>query len=175
VSLIVLDALDTSCGFLSERLAGMDDVEYLWSPAQDPWTVIQADDGSLQADWEDIDPVPAPVTTIAWRMWHIAVDALDSYSSRLFGHNGTGLEGRAWVASAAEAQVLLARSVANFRAGVAAWNDDQLFELLGPAWGPYADRTNLDLVLHAQREVIHHAAEIALLRDLYSAMVTRGS
>jgi hypothetical protein len=175
LSVTVLDALDTACRFLSERLAGMDDVEYLWSPAQDPWTIIQADDGSLQADWEDIDPVPAPVTTIAWRMWHIAVDALDSYSARLFGQSGTGLEGRAWVASSVEAQALLTRSVATFRAGVAAWNDDALFEVLGPAWGPYADRSNLDLVLHAQREVIHHAAEIALLRDLYAAMVMRGS
>ena len=55
-----------------------------------------------------------------------------------------------------------------FRAGVAGWGDD-LFQQLGPAWGPFAEHTRLDLVLHAQREVIHHGAEIALLCDLYRA------
>ena len=40
---------------------------------------------------------------------------------------------------------------------------------LGSAWAPYSDHTNLALVLHAHREVIHHGSEIALLRDLYAA------
>jgi len=44
-----------------------------------------------------------------------------------------------------------------------------LFETLGEAWGPYADSTVLALALHAQREVTHHGAEIALLRDLFRA------
>ena len=35
-------------------------------------------------------------------------------------------------------------------------------------WGPFADHTNLALAIHAEREVIHHGAEIALLRDLYA-------
>jgi hypothetical protein len=40
----------------------------------------------------------------------------------------------------------------------------------GPAEGPYADLTMAALVLlvlHIHREVIHHGAEICLLRDLY--------
>jgi len=41
---------------------------------------------------------------------------------------------------------------------------------LGPAWGPYADQTHLALALHAERELVHHGAEVALLRDLYAAM-----
>jgi hypothetical protein len=42
----------------------------------------------------------------------------------------------------------------------------------GPAEGPFADYPMAALVLHINREVIHHGAEVALLRDLYRA---RGS
>ena len=37
----------------------------------------------------------------------------------------------------------------------------------GPAEGPYADYPLAELVLHINREALHHGAEIALLRDLY--------
>src|SRR5262249_11931368 len=37
----------------------------------------------------------------------------------------------------------------------------------GPHEGPYADHPMSELVLHINREVIHHGAEIACLRDLY--------
>lgn len=37
----------------------------------------------------------------------------------------------------------------------------------GPAEGPYAEHPLSALVLHINREAIHHLAEIALLRDLY--------
>jgi len=38
---------------------------------------------------------------------------------------------------------------------------------LGPGWGPYATSTTFDLGLHVFDEVVHHAAEVGLLRDLY--------
>jgi hypothetical protein len=41
-------------------------------------------------------------------------------------------------------------------------------EVLGQGWDEYAERPRLDLLLHAHREVTHHSAEIALLRDLYA-------
>jgi hypothetical protein len=39
---------------------------------------------------------------------------------------------------------------------------------LGPGEGHFADYPRGTLVLHINREVIHHGAEIALLRDLYA-------
>jgi hypothetical protein len=54
-----------------------------------------------------------------------------------------------------------------FRDGLADGGSDRMFDLLGPSWGPYADSTVLALALHAQREVTHHGAEVALLRDLF--------
>jgi hypothetical protein len=131
-------------------------------------------DGTWTADWADPDPVPAPVTTIAWRLWHLAVDCFDSYSSRLFGKTGTGLSGRTWVSDADTACALLGQAWSVFRTGVAGWGDDLLCRPLGPTWRANADRTNLDLALHAKRELIHHGAEIALLRDLFGATSRSG-
>jgi hypothetical protein len=37
----------------------------------------------------------------------------------------------------------------------------------GPAEGDRAEAPMATLVLHVNREVLHHGAEIALLRDLY--------
>jgi hypothetical protein len=44
---------------------------------------------------------------------------------------------------------------------------DDLAKPVGPAEGPFAEQPIIDLVLHTNREVIHHGAEIAFLRDLY--------
>jgi hypothetical protein len=44
--------------------------------------------------------------------------------------------------------------------------------LLGPRGGPYAEDPMAELIAHTNREVMHHGAEIALLRDLYRATGT---
>ena len=41
--------------------------------------------------------------------------------------------------------------------------------LLGPRGGPYAEDPMAELIAHINREVMHHGAEICLLRDLYRA------
>ncbi|MCU1388925.1 MAG: hypothetical protein JWL72_2263 [Ilumatobacteraceae bacterium] len=166
VSTVLLEAMDNAWNAFIERTVGISEDEYAWEPTAGAWTVRRRD-GDWLADWADPDPVPAPVTTIAWRCWHIAVDCLDSYSARLFGRRGTELTGTAWVADWPAASVLLDRSWSVFRSGVFGWTDDQLLLTLGPAWGTFANHSNLDLALHALREVVHHGSEIALLRDLY--------
>lgn len=159
----LLRTMDTIYGDLSRRLAGLGDAEYLWEPAPDMWTV-RLQNGSWVVDFVKPDPEPAPVTSIAWRMWHIAVDALDSYSRRAFGTTGSRLSGTTWVGTAAEAIGELDRAWEVFRSRVEAAD---LFAELGPTWGSFADSTYFDLALHATHEVTHHGAEIALLRDLY--------
>ena len=163
----VLDSLDQTWSQLSERLAGLTVGEYLWEPAADCWTVRSGPDGGGTVDEHDTEAEPAPMTTIAWRMWHVAVDCLDSYSSRVFNRTGTGLTGTAWVLDPDEACTLLERAWRVFHEGLADGGPDRLFDVLGERWGPYADSTVLALALHAQREVTHHGAEVALLRDLF--------
>ena len=50
---------------------------------------------------------------------------------------------------------------------MAALGEEGLLRPCGEAEGPYADLPMAALVLHIHREVIHHGAEICLLRDLY--------
>ncbi|MGH8967640.1 MAG: DinB family protein, partial [Actinomycetes bacterium] len=51
--------------------------------------------------------------------------------------------------------------------GVRALDTDALARPCGPDEGPWADYPMATLVLHINRETIHHGAEIMLLRDLY--------
>jgi hypothetical protein len=51
--------------------------------------------------------------------------------------------------------------------GVRSLDDTAVARPCGPAEGPWADAPMATLILHINREVIHHGAEIALLRDLY--------
>jgi len=51
--------------------------------------------------------------------------------------------------------------------GVRGLGPDDLARPCGPAEGPWADQPMAALVLHINREMLHHGAEIALLRDLY--------
>ena len=43
---------------------------------------------------------------------------------------------------------------------------------VGEAEGPFAEHPYAELVLHINREAIHHLAEVLLLRDLYRNRAT---
>ena len=55
-------------------------------------------------------------------------------------------------------------------AGVTSLGDAGLARPCGPAEGPLASYPMATLVLHINREALHHGAEIALLRDLYASL-----
>ena len=69
--------------------------------------------------------------------------------------------------TAADAVAFVERSYAAWKAGVDALDEAGLARAVGPAEGPYAERSMATLILHINREVMHHGAEVALLRDLY--------
>lgn len=45
--------------------------DFLWEPTSNCWTVRRTADGTWVPDWEDAEPEPVPVPTIAWVSWHI--------------------------------------------------------------------------------------------------------
>jgi len=47
---------------------------------------------------------------------------------------------------------------------------DETWEPIGPIADPYAYDARIDLVVHVMDEFIRHAAEVGVMRDLYSAM-----
>ena len=152
---------------LHPRLAGLTDDEYFWEPVPGCWSIRQIGDGSYAGDWAWPPPEPPPFTTIAWRLAHIAGPVLGFRASSHFGDGSLRLETMRWPGSAAEALALLESSYAAWKSGVDALDEDALARPVGPAEGPFAEYPMASLILHINREVIHHGAEVALLRDLY--------
>ena len=162
---------------LRPRLRGLTDDEYLWQPAPGSWNVRVRDprrpdqmpgSGDFTIDWMFPEPEPAPVTTIAWRLAHLIVGVL---GARVAAHfEGPPADYLTWryAGTADEALAQLDRAYTGWAAGVRALDESQLAAPCGPAEGEWADHPMSALVLHINREVIHHGAEVALLRDLYA-------
>lgn len=163
----VREQLDFHWPMLRRRLDGLTDDEYFWEPVPGCWSIRPAGDGRFLPDWSWPAPEPPPFTTIAWRLAHIAGPVLGIRASNHFGDGSVSVETIRWPGTAGEALDWLDRSHAAWKAGVDALDDAGLARAVGPAEGPYAEHPMATLILHINREVIHHGAEVALLRDLY--------
>ena len=107
-----------------------------------------------------------PVTTIAWRLGHLGGRTLGGFVDRRFGHTqGVGRIG--YPAHTGALPDFLEAHFQAWRAGLAGLTQTGWKEPLGPSWGPYAEADTVDLALHVLDEVIHHGAEVGVLRDLY--------
>jgi len=109
---------------------------------------------------------PAPVTTIAWRTWHISADCLRGYL-RFFEDDIDLADRHRWPGTAAEGVNALADEWARFRSYVEALGDERLAGPMGPRAGAFAHESYLLLALHALDEAAHHGGELGVLRDLY--------
>jgi hypothetical protein len=148
---------------LRPRFDGLTDDEYFWQPVPDCWTVHP--DGGI--DFASPPPQPEPFTTIAWRMAHVIVGVLAVRSHSHFGGPPADYLSWRYATDAATALQQLDEEYARWITGVRGLDDDALAAPCGPAEGPYADYPMTALVLHINREVIHHGAEIACIRDLF--------
>ena len=161
---------------LRPRLAGLTDEEYRWEPVRGAWNVrprgtgaapIQAGRGDFTIDFALPEPDPAPVTTIAWRIGHVVVGVLGARVAGHFGGPPVDYDSHDYPGDAATALAQLDATHAAWTAGVRGLDEEGLRRPCGSAEGPWADSPMATLVLHVNREVLHHGAEIALLRDLY--------
>ncbi|WP_309226477.1 MULTISPECIES: DinB family protein [unclassified Mycolicibacterium] len=148
---------------LRPRLEGLTDDEYFWQPVPDCWTVHP--DGSV--DFAYPPPQPEPFTTISWRLAHVIVGVLAMRSHSHFGGPPADYQSWTYARDARTALDQLDTAYADWIAGVRRLDDAALAQPCGAAEGPYADLSMAALVLHINREVIHHGAEIACIRDLY--------
>jgi DinB superfamily len=158
------------------RLEGLTDEEYFWEPVAGCWSVrrrgqsaapIAAGPGDFVLEFAHPEPVPPPVTTIAWRLAHVIVGVLAERSASHFGGPPAGWHTFDYAGTVAGAVRQLDEAYATWIAGVRGLGYDGLTQPCGPAEGPFAEFSMAALVLHIHREVIHHGAEITLLRDLY--------
>jgi hypothetical protein len=160
---------------LRPRLDGLTDDEYLWEPVRGCWSVRPRGEatsplafgaGDVVIEFAFPAPEPPPFTTIAWRMGHLAI-ALGERDSRHFGDGTVGWATTDWPLTAAGGLGLLDHWYASWTGHLRELTADDLGRRCGPSEGAYADFPFGALVLHIAREVIHHGAEILVLRDLY--------
>lgn len=158
------------------RLDGLSDEEYLWEPVPGSWSIrprreartpLAAGGGDLVVDYAFPAPDPTPVTTIAWRLGHVIVGVFGARNADHFGGPPIDYATVEWPGTAKEALAMLDDVYAAWLDGVRGMDEAKLAEPCGQAEGPFGSLPYAALVLHINREAIHHLAEVALLRDLY--------
>lgn len=174
------DGADTEVG-------PMTDEEYLWEPVPGCWSVRRRGDGpgpratflAGTGDWgRDAasypHPWPPPFTTLAWRLSHLT-EMLALRADHTAGGHALTRDDHPVSGDAAGA-------VAAFAAGAAAWRrallavDEAALDTVGYCTYPHGsdpEEPFIDVVWWVNQEVLHHGAEIALLRDLYRAAPPR--
>jgi len=159
------------------RLDGLSDDEYLGEPVPGAWNVrprgsgpprgaVEVGSGAGVIDFALPEPVPPPVTTIAWRLGHVVVGVLGERNARYFGGPPTTDDTYDYPLDATTALRDLDAGFACWVRGVRGLTEADLVARCGEPG--HEDSAMAELVLHINRELIHHLAEVALLRDLWA-------
>jgi len=166
------------------RLESLTDDEYFWEPVEGCWSIRPRAEartrtpigaGDLVMDMERPEPQPPPVTTIAWRLAHVSGSVFGERNANHFGGPPVDDRSIVWPGDARAALAALDDAYATWVDGVNGLDADGLLRPVGPAEGPFAALPYAALVLHINREAIHHLAEVMLLRDLYGASDRRAA
>jgi DinB superfamily len=161
---------------LRPGLDGLTDAELFWEPVDGCWSLVPRAEartpmfggaGELVAEIEFPEPVPAPVTTIAWRLGHMLVGVFGMRNAAHFGGPPIDYQTVVWPTTATSMLAAIDDAYGRWVNGVRGLGVDDLAKPVGPAEGQYAEHSYESLVLHIHREVIHHGAEVLLLRDLF--------
>lgn len=175
---LLLDQLTTSTDVAQERLDGLSDDEFLWEPAPGAWSIRPRASAVTKAafgpgdwvlDFETPEPDPAPLTTIAWRIGHLLSGVAGRYEWTFGARSTEPKELVDFRPDAAAMTQQLWRVLDQWVAGIESLDDEQL-DVPGFGQYPYGLDPQLPfiaIVWWNNREVIHHLAEVALLRDLY--------
>lgn len=149
-------------------MEGLTDDEYFWEPVVDVWTVQASADGTYRADGAPLPPDPRPFTTLAWRITHLIDIMLAERTATWFGLSPAADDGTPGVpGSAADAVRDLARAFEIWQRRLGSIPPEVLDEPMGDIAGPYASQDRTSFALHILDELIHHGAEVGVVRDLY--------
>ncbi len=161
--------LEAAHRMVREALDGMTEAEFWWEPAPGCWTVRRQANGRWAADYAEPDPVPAPLSTIAWRLVHIG-ECKIMYHEYAFGpgrltwpeiDSAHTVEGA--IEQVEHGHALLSEALEGL-------TDDDLDRPRATNWGEQWPTWKIFwTMIHHD---IHHGAEIGTLRDLFR--VARG-
>jgi hypothetical protein len=163
----IVDVLEYAHGRFCTRLEGLTDDELLWEPVAACWTVRERDGAWVLDGGDGPTPEDGPVTTIAWRLCHLACHVLGGFATWA-RDGGMPYDGDPEVPhTAATALAALDRNWTRWREGLERMDAPRWLDPIGDAFGPHGEASGAALVLHVLDEYVHHAAEVSLLRDLY--------
>jgi len=154
---------------LDARLGGLTDDELFWAPAGGEIWSVRRDDrapSGWQIDYAWPEPDPPAVTTIAWRLVHLA-NGNWIYWEHAFGPGARMFPDLAVPGTADQARAYWRASREPVTAWLATARDADLDEVRPSHDG--AVRSAGEVVLILVDEQTHHGAEIGVLRDLYRA------
>jgi hypothetical protein len=177
----ILDQYEFALDRLVTRLEGLTDAEYHWEPTPGCWRVCRREEARTsqvagRGDWvlevERPAPEPAPMTTLAWRLCHLA-SGLTLRADYTVGSHSLSADALELPGSAAEGIAMLTTSGAAWREVLTTATDADLDQIGRSAfpWGLDPDLPLLAVTWWVNQEMLHHGGEIALLRDLYGAQV----
>jgi DinB superfamily len=176
---LVRDGFRDACASLDRIVRDLADDEFFWEPVAGCWTVHHRAErrarsadgaGDWVIDYELPEPDPAPVTTIAWRLVHIAaVNVL--YWDYAFGPASATFD-LDLPGDAAAAVAWLGASQRAVRDAVTGITDADLDRPCRTNWGEVWPLHRIVGTLTTEQR--HHGAEISLLRDLYRNRDTLG-
>ena len=153
------------------RMEGLTDEEFLWEPAEDVWTVRLVD-GRPTPGSEVWAPTPeaAPPRTIAWTLGHLG-DGVATRADWLVGGHSRRMGDVAWPMRAADGLVFARSGLDAWRNGLAAMTDVDLDTVGRSAYPDGLDPTLplMEIVWWVNKELVFHAGEAWLMRDLHAA------
>jgi len=156
--------LDEAYRMIRERVDGLTDDEFWWEPVHGCWTVRPNARGRWAADYEEPDPDPAPFTTIAWRLVHVAECKL-MYHEHAFGPARLVWPDLDSPHTAAAAIAALEDGHRLLAADLEGLEDEELERPRLTNWGEKWPMWRIFwTMIHHD---LHHGAEIGALRDLY--------
>jgi hypothetical protein len=151
------------------RLHDLTEDEFFWEPVPGSWTVYRDERGRWDHHYEDPDPEPAPFTTIAWRLTHVAMCKV-MYHEHAFGPGELTWLTIETPGTADDALEMLDTGHALLTEDLAELDDANLERSVSTNWGEEwpAWRIFWTMIHHDA----HHGGEIGTLRDLYAATRT---
>jgi len=172
---VVTGQLGCSWLALHQHLVTLTDDEYLWAPAAGALSIARrgqttrrtAGAGEWVAEWPDGPDDPGP-RTIAWLVAHLVEVFAERWEWTFGGHTRRRNDLELAHPTAAGGVAALTAAVGAWRRDVEALPEDA-FWTVGRSQATEIDQQApfAHLVLHLNRELVHHGAEITVLRDLH--------
>jgi hypothetical protein len=150
--------------YLRNLLIGISDQEFFWEPVPDCWRIYQGENGAWTYDYEIPEPKPSPLTTIGWRLIHIASCKI-MYYEYAFGPARLTFPELVIPNTASKAVDWLEQGQALLTSALARSTDTSLEQPALTNWGEWLPAWRIFWILISHD--IQHGAEIGCLRDLY--------